>query len=87
MGLYNSVMLNIQSEGAHSKQNLTQEKYTKKMLNETLQQLCSFMLNHGIKLFSSVSEPSSASSEVSRSQKVSCKSYSMQPSLCLLINN
>ena len=67
----------VRSEGAHSKQNLTQEKYTKNRSSRHCNSCvvsCLTTFNHGNKLCSSVSEPSSAFSGVSRSQEVSCKS-------------
>ena len=90
MGSYNSIMLDIQSQEAHSKQNLMQEKYTKNRLSRhcnscVVSSLTTF--NHGNKLCSSVSEPSSAISGVSRSQVVSCKSLQHAFVADLLMNN
>ena len=83
MGLYNSIMLDVCSEEAHSNQNLMKEKYTKNHLSRQCNGCfvsCLTTFTHGNKLCSSVSEPSSASA-------VSCKSYSMFSPLRLLINN
>ena len=76
MASYNSIMLDIRSEGVHIKQKLMQEKYTKNARSRQCSSCvvsCLKAFNHGNKLCSSVSEPSSAFSGVARSQEVFCK--------------
>ena len=74
MASYNLIVLDIQSEGAHSKQNMTQEKYTENRLSRHYNSCvfsCLTTFKDGNKLCSSVSEPSSAFSFFSWSFKVS----------------
>ena len=61
-------------------------KVHQNLLIEMLQQLRSFMLDNGNKLFSSVSEPSSTSYGVSRSEKYLARDATCSL-LCLLMNN